>query len=108
MSRHQVEARLPKEHQCYVGWDRGYESFYFYVMRHLRTEKGKVSTEHDGHVVKCGGLPPDKPVETFDELKEAIRPWAELTDYLRDVLEEDRAKEGGGEPEGSKAVAPRR
>ena len=99
MSSHEIKAREPDKYRCRVGFDPGVNSYFLYVARHLRTERGRVVGEHDGHVVAWRGTTEGE-ITNVEDLRRLAEPYAVITPQLLETLKRDREQPGRAEEKG--------
>ncbi|HEY0173184.1 MAG TPA: hypothetical protein VGB98_19400 [Pyrinomonadaceae bacterium] len=103
MSRHAITPREPEKYLCWVGYDRGADSYFIYVSRHMKTdERQKIIGENDGHCVYHAGTTPGE-IDSVETLATMLAPYADLPAKMFQTLRDDRLRESASSV---KAVAP--
>jgi hypothetical protein len=90
----EVKAKEPERYICWVGYDKGVKSYFVYVAERGLWNKGKM--QRNNHVVIWRGMEEGDEIRTVAGVKELLKPYAELPDWMESSL----ARAGGaGEAE---------
>jgi hypothetical protein len=99
-TRYEVTAKFADKFVCFVGWDKANYSYFVYVARRLKHERGRAVAgadgfRYDGHTVLMHGAAGGSRVDTVEEVAELLKPYAMLPEDLYSRLREMRRSHSG-------------
>lgn len=82
--RYELEPNEPEKHVCFVGYDKGLETYYVYVANKGKSDRRGV-IEQNNHVVVWFGTT-RREITTVDEVRDLVSDYAALPERIERAL----------------------